>query len=60
MCFPLGPKTDLPGEGKLPPLVCPSYYFFSFNALDAANPLKLRGRSRVLLQLFATFETWAI
>lgn len=43
MCFPLGPKTDLPGEGKLPPFVCPSYYFFSFSALDAANPFEARG-----------------
>lgn len=43
MCFPLGPKTDLPGGGKLPPFRHPSYSSFSFRALDAAQPLGARG-----------------
>lgn len=60
MCVPLGPKTDLSTDDKLPTLIPPprSPPFLSVSRAQPI-PLELVGRARVVLQLFATFETRA-
>lgn len=58
MCFPLGPKADLPEAGNFPPLVhTPVLFLLFFQCPRLGKSLwEFAGYASVFLQPFATFE----